>query len=430
MIKNMKRAGSLTALVSVSALVLAGCATGGETETSPETDSGDEAAEVSAAPEGTLTFANWQWLETGRGDGMWEAVSAYSEYNPGASFEQVATPFGEYANTLNTALGGGQGADIFVILDGQFNVLADAGLLEPLDDIVAEANVNASNNQMMVNGSQLGVTWEQAIYALLGNKNVMDEAGITEMPTTVDELIAAAAQVEANTDADGFAVRHRIAEFGGWSADFQNWMHGFGGGWSDGTNLTIDSPANIEAVTAFKKVYDSGVMPVGDDASTFRSKFKENSLGFMIDNNGAALSFATGGSITGTDIVSAPLPFPTGVSAHQKLILAVNANSENKELAKDFIRWFLTEEGQSLIRPWTGASTIATDGELSAEFTAANPWAQTYVEAGKTSKQIPIVGFELQTDEFYQTILEAVERVLTQGQDPAEALGEAQAALQ
>jgi multiple sugar transport system substrate-binding protein len=117
------------------------------------------------------------------------------------------------------------------------------------------------------------------------------------------------------------------------------------------------------------------------------------------------------------------------VSAHQKLILAVNANSENKELAKDFIRWFLTEEGQSLIRPWTGASTIATDGDLSAEFTAANPWAQTYVEAGKTSKAIPIAGFELQTDEFFQTILEAVERVLTEGQDPAEALGEAQAAL-
>jgi multiple sugar transport system substrate-binding protein len=430
MIKNMRRARSLTALVGASALVLAGCATGGETETSPETDSGDEAAEVAALPEGTLTFANWQWLETGRGDGMWEAVSAYSEYNPGASFEQVATPFGEYANTLNTALGGGQGPDIFVTLEQQFNVLVDAGLLEPLDDIVAESSINASNDTMMINGSQLGVTWERVVYGLLGNKNVMDEAGITEMPTTVDELIAAAEQVEANTDADGFAVRHRIAEFAGWSADFQNWVYGFGGEWSDGTNLTIDSPANIEAVTAFKKVYDSGIMPIGDDASTFRSKFKENSLGFILDNNGAALSFATGGSIVGTDIISAPSPFPAGVSAHQQIILSVNANSENKELAKDFIRWFLTEEGQSLIRPWTGASTIATDGDLSAEFKGENPWTPAYVEAGKTSKGIPIRGFELQTDEFLQTILEAVERVITQGQDPAEALGEAQKLLE
>jgi multiple sugar transport system substrate-binding protein len=142
------------------------------------------------------------------------------------------------------------------------------------------------------------------------------------------------------------------------------------------------------------------------------------------------LSFSSGGSIAGTDIVSAPVPFPAGVSAHEKLVLAVNANSENKELAKDFIRWFLTDEGQSLIRPWLGASTIATDGELSAEFTAANPWAQTFIEAGKTSKAMPIVGFELQTAEIFRTIMEAVERVLTEGQDPAEALREAQTALE
>jgi len=428
MLSRSKRVRSLASVIGASALVLAGCAAAEEAPVaSPDTD--DSASEEVSLPEGTLTFANWQWLETGRGETLWEAVTAYSGANPGASFEQEATPFGDYATTLSTAMGGGQGPDVFVVLDGQFEIFADAGLLEPLDDVLAGSAINSSNEPMVVDGQQLGVTWEQADYALLANKNVLDAAGITEMPTTLEELIAAGQQVQDNTDADGFAVRHRIAEFGGWSADFQNWTYGFGGSWSDGTNLTIDSAENIAAVTAFKQMYDSGVMPVGDDASTFRDKFKQNALGFMIDNGGAALSFTSGGAITGTDIISAPIPFPSN-GVHQKLILAVNANSENKDLAKDFIRWFVTEEAQTLIRPSMGAGTLATDAPLTADFLAANPWAETYVAAGSGSKSPLIVGFELRSQEIHQIILEAVERVITQDQDPAEALAEAQAAAE
>lgn len=428
MVTDTKKVRSFVALTGASALVLAGCASAEETQ-SPTTSSEDSSSAEVALPTGTLSFAHWQWLETGRGDTLWETVTSYTGYNPGASFEQEATPFGDYANTLNTSMGGGQGPDIFVVLDNQFAIFADAGLLEPLDDVLAGSTINASNTSLVVDGQQLGVTWEQADYALLANKNVLDEAGITEMPSTLDELIAAAQQVEDNTDADGFAVRHRIAEFGGWSADFQNWAFGYGGTWSDGTNLTIDSPENIAAVTAFKKMYDSGVMPIGDDAATFRDKFKQNSLGFMIDNGGAALSFTAGGAITGTDIISAPLPFSQG-GVHQKLVLAVNANSENKELAKDFVRWFVTEETQALLRPSMGAGTLATDAPLTAEFLEANPWAATFVQAGSGSRSSLILGFELQTQEIYQTVLEAVERVIALNQDPEEALKEAQAALE
>ena len=428
MISRSKRVRSIASVIGASALVLAGCAAAEEAPVaSPDTD--DSASEEVSLPEGTLTFANWQWLETGRGETLLEAVTAYSGANPGASFEQEATPFGDYATTLSTAMGGGQGPDVFVVLDGQFEIFADAGLLEPLDDVVAGSAINSSNEPMVGDGQQLGVTWEQADYALLANKNVLDAAGITEMPTTLEELIAAGQQVQDNTDADGFAVRHRIAEFGGWSADFQNWTYGFGGSWSDGTNLTIDSAENIAAVTAFKQMYDSGVMPVGYDASTFRDKFKQNALGFMIDNGGAALSFTSGGAITGTDIIYAPIPFPSN-GVHQKLILAVNANSENKDLAKDFIRWFVTEEAKTLIRPSMGAGTLATDAPLTADFLAANPWAESYVAAGSGSKSPLIVGFELRSQEIHQIILEAVERVITQDQDPAEALAEAQAAAE
>lgn len=422
------------ALMGVSALLLSACggadddaATDAATETATDASSADSDG-GSALPEGTITVADWQWLEEGRGDDLWDAVSGYEDANPNATLKQEATPYGEYADTLNTQMGSGLGPDVFVVLDNQFVVLQDAGLLEPLNDVVADAPLNASNDMMNIDGDQFGVTWEAVSYALIGNRNLMDEAGVDELPTTVDELIEAGQMIQENTDADGFAVRHRIAEFAGWSADFQNWVMGYGGAWSDGEQLTIDREENVQGVEAFKRVYDSGIMPIGDDASTFRNKFRENALGMMIDNSGATLSFTSGGQITGQDIVAGPLPFPEP-GVNQKLILAVNANSENPELAKDFIRWFLTEEGQTRIRPPLGASTLATDVPLPADFAQEHPWAEAYVALGEESKSILIEGFELDTQDYYQTIMEAVERVVTEDVPAQEALSQAQEQL-
>jgi multiple sugar transport system substrate-binding protein len=418
------------ALLAVTSLVLSAC--GGSTTEQPAAPAPAAPAPapvVEEPPSGNLVFGNWQWLEQGRGDDLWAAVSAYTEANTNATMEQAATPFGEYADTLNTQLGGGVGPDIFVILDSQWVVLQDAGLLAPLDDVVAGAALNASNDSLRADGELFGVTWEQVTYALLANKNLLAEAGIAALPTTVDELIAAGLQVQERTAADGFAVRHRIAELAGWRADFPNWTYGFGGSWSSNGALTLATDANVAAVEAFKKVYDSGIMPVGDDASTFRNKFRENSLAFIIDNSGAALSFTSGGQLTGADMISGPLPFPEGAGAHQKLILAVNANSPNVELAKDFIRWFVSTEGQTLIRPPLGASTLATDVPLPADFLAANPWAETYVQLGSRSRGLLIEGFEIVSVDYYQTIMEAIERVITTNQDARAALQQAQQQL-
>lgn len=419
MITTARRRG-LVALTSlaVAALTLSAC-----TGTDSGTGGGDE--QNSAAEGGELVFSNWQWLEPGRGEALWDAVSGYTQENPQAELVKSETAYGQYADKLNTELGAGEGPDVFIVLDSQFATLAEAGLVEPLDDVLEDADLNASNEELVVDGAQLGVTWEQVPYALLGNKNLLEQAGIAEMPTTIDELIAAGQAIESSTGADGFAVRHQMSEFDGWMLDFQSWAFGYGGGWSDGTNLTIDSPQNVEAVEQFKRVFDSGIMPVGDDASTFRTKFKENQLGLMIDNAGAALSFTSGGQITGEDIIAAPLPFPEP-GAHQKLVVAVNANSGNKELAKDFVRWLVSEEGQTAIRPALGASTLATDVPLTDDFTTANPWAQTYVDLGANTQGTLIPGHETDTKAIMQFVMQAVERVTAQDEDPRTSLEQAQ----
>lgn len=413
-----KRNSKLVAVATAGFLSLAmlGCSSGAS-EVSPSQTS-DEGLT------GTLTLADWQFLEPGRGDVLWAAAQEYQKAQPGVTIEKSETPYADYANKLVTELGAGAGPDVFVMLDSTFAPLSEANLLEPLDDVLGDADLNSSNAQGVVDGAQLAVTWEQVPYAFLGNKKVMEAAGITELPTTVDELIEAGKKVEA-TGADGFAVRHQISELAGWTLDFQNWPYGSGGQWSDGTNLTIDTPENVQGVAEFKRVMKSGIVPLGDDASTFRKKFMEGQLGFIIDNAGAALSLATGGSTTGHDIIAGPLPFPQP-GAHQMLFLGVNAQSENKEIAKDFIRWFASEEGQTAFRPGLGASTMATDVPLPDAFKSEHPWAETYLELGATSKSTLIAGHETDTAEIMKIILEAVERSVAEDADPQAMLADAQ----
>lgn len=418
MIRSQRKALVAVAAAGAIALTASGCGGGGS-------DTNDSADGPIA---GELSFGNWQWLEEGRGDRMWEAVSEFAAANPDVTMSKSETPFAQYADKLNTELGAGAGPDVFVVLDRQYWSLAEAGVLEPLDDVIDAESLNASNENLVIDGERYGVTWEQVSYGLLCNKNVMAASDITALPTTVDELIEAGEKAEAAGFA-GFAVRHQMNEFNGWAYDFPSWVVGYGGGWSDGEELTIDSQENIDGLTAYKQVFESGIVPVGDDASTFRSKFKENQLACIIDNSGTPNALSVGGAITGADIEAGPLPFPEP-GAHQKLILAVNANSDNVATAKEFVSWVASQEGQEALRPSIGASTMATDIPIDAAYLQEMPWAAAFEEIGKTSRSGIPQGFETESDAIMREVLAGVERVVTTGADPTAELQRAQQQLQ
>ena len=173
------------------------------------------------------------------------------------------------------------------------------------------SHLNNTNANGVVNGKRLGVAWQRAVYALIYDKPLL-EAGKAKIPTDVDTLITACRAVTAATGAIGLAARHQMADFTGWFMDFQNWAYGYGVDWVDAKGkLTIDTPAALAAVTAFKKVYDAKIIPIGDDMPTQRTRFKEKQIAFSIDNSGGTLNIASGGALAATDLYAAALPFST-----------------------------------------------------------------------------------------------------------------------
>lgn len=417
-----RRVAKALAIAAATALALTACSSGGS-----DTDGGDTSAG------GELSFSNWQFLEDGKGPIIWDAVKGYSGEDGNITLSKVEIPFANYADKLSTELGAGGGPDVMVLQDSQFVSLVDAGVLEPLDDIAEEMKdtLNTSNEAGYFQDAQYGFNWERPTYnTVIYNKDIFDELGLSA-PTSFDEFLTTAKTIKEKAGVSGFAGRHLTSEIDGWTLEMANWIYGFGGALSDGKELTIADAKNVEAVESFLEVFESGVAPIGDDASTFRAKFGQGEVGMLFENSGVATTITSNPEnvINGANLGAAPLPLPEAGSNSQ-LIIAVNANSKNKEAAKDFVRWTLSEEGQIALRAGLGASAMATDVEPDAEFMEKNPWAAQFLDAAKTSKGTLVEGFETDSKVIWREVLTAVEDLRTNGGDVKAKLDAVQKALE
>lgn len=377
----------------------------------------------------TLKLANSQWLDALRGKNLWAAVAKFQETNPNVRLEQVAIPAAEFNDKLTTEMGAGQGPDLAMMQEGLFYAIADAGFLVDLSAAGEGIALNKTNENGKIDGTQYGLAWQRAVYALIYNKPLLD-AGKAKIPTTVDELIGSAKAASAATPGViGFTGRHQMNDFSGWFMDFQNWAYGYGVNWVDADGkLTIDTPEAAKAVAAFKQVYASGIMPIGDSMPTQRTRFKEKHAAFSIDNSGGTLNIASGGAMQSGELGSAPMPFPNP-GAHQQIFVGVSSHSEHQEEAIAFVKWLMGPVGQQAMRDASGPDTLATDVPVSDAYAKTNPWAPTFAKLAENSRSTLIKGHEIETAQIMRFVMQAVEKVILTDVDPKTALAEAQAAV-
>jgi len=373
-----------------------------------------------------LVLANSQWLDALRGEALWNAMKLYEQKAPDVELRSLGIPSKDFGDRLMTEFGAGQGADIAIVQEGVFFALADAGLLIDVGAAGEGVVMNDTADNAVIDGVRYGVPWQRAAYGLIYNANLTgDVAGAA--PISVAQLIEKAQAVQ-NTHAGsiGFTARHQVSDFSGFYMDFQNWAFGYGAHWvDDAGNLTINTPQAVEAVRAFKQMYDSKILPLGDDMPTQRTRFKEAQVAYSIDNSGGTLNIASGGTLAGTDIHAAPLPFPQA-GAHQQIYVVVNVNSKQQQAAIDFIKWLVSQEGQAALRKASGPDRLATDVPLDPDFVAQNPWAPTFAELANQTRSVLIPGYETETLQIMRPIMEAVEDVLINNTDPQAALARAQ----
>jgi multiple sugar transport system substrate-binding protein/raffinose/stachyose/melibiose transport system substrate-binding protein len=180
---------AVTAAAIVAAMTLAACG-GGDSGSGGE-DGGDV----------TMTF--WHNSTTGDGKAYWEdTVAAFEEANPGVTINIQSIQNEDMDGKLQTALNSGDAPDIFmargggkladVVEAGQAMDLSDA-LTQETRDALGEASLSA----FTVDGGVYGVPTAVLPGGIYYSKDLFEQAGITETPTTVDELSDAVDQLKA-----------------------------------------------------------------------------------------------------------------------------------------------------------------------------------------------------------------------------------------
>ncbi len=403
-----RRLSLIIAGTAATALVATGCSGDGGS-------GGDSDGPV------TITFAASTFGDPGLGPRLQEFVDDFNASQDAVFVEPASVPFPTFGQTVLTQMGGGEGPDLIRFDMPEFSSAAAAGLLEPLDDTIDADALGLQpgpDQYLFVDDTRYGVIHDTSNYVMFYNTDL-----IPEPPTTYDEFLATA-QEKTEGDVYGLAFRQTQAEENGVWQDIFNYVYGFGGEWSDGENLTLDNPKNIEGLEKYQELYDADVIPKGADAATFRRMFAQNLVGMELNNGGYVV--ATQGTNPDLNFSVAPIPFPVRAQGAIMAPIVVNANSDHKEAADAYLQWMLEPEQQQKLQEALGAASMATPTERSAESLEETPFLAVFDELTNSSVPQIVVGFGAETPEIRSIVVREVISALQGQQTMQEAMERAQ----
>ncbi len=402
---------ALVAGISASALALAGCSS----------SSGEPSGSSGKPSPATITFAASTLGDPGRGPGLQKLLDEYNSSQDIVTIKPASVPYPTFGQTVLTQMGGGEGPDLVRFDMPEFEAAAGSQLLEPLDDQIDAKKLDliaAPDKYLTVDDHRYGVVFEDANYAMFYNADLIPEA-----PKTFDEFVQTAKKLTAG-DTYGLAFRQTQAEEAGVWQDIFNYVLGFGGNWSDGKKLTIDSPKVVEGLEAYQKLYDDNVIPKGADAATFRKMFANGKVGIELNNGGYVT--ATTAANPDLNFSVAPIPFPVKKQGALIAPIVVNANSKHKDAALDFIHWLLKPAQQVKLQEVLGASSVATPTERSAASLEKYPFLPVLDSLTDTGVPQIVVGFGAQTPDLRHIIVTQVLTALKGEKDMKTAMRDAQ----
>ena len=186
------------------ALVIGACAAPAAAPASEEGGAEAEAtapaSEEEAAPAaegGDFPFTAWALNEGASRDVVMGYIEEYAAEN-GVTINDVAFPWGETLNQLVLQANGGTAEGAAQLDIAWLNTLAATGKLKDLSAYAeGRGYQDAALASGQVDGVQYGLPWTTGSIGLVANKQILEDAGVAELPTTIEEFEAALAQIKA-----------------------------------------------------------------------------------------------------------------------------------------------------------------------------------------------------------------------------------------
>src|SRR5262245_24412910 len=331
------------ALLSVGALVLAGCQSG------PSTSSAGDAGAVDDGT--TITM----WTRSPTATFSQTLIDAYNASHKN-KVKLTVFPADSYQQKVGTAAGAKNLPDVLAAdvvyapnyaSKGVYLDLTERINALPFKDKLAPAHMKVATYE----GKNYGVPHDIDLSAVFYNKVLYTKAGLDpeKPPTTLDEMAAQAKQIQAV----GGGVSGYF--FGGACPGcqlFTSWPMIWASGGEvlneQGTASTIDNPVAAQVYSVLRQMYTDGVVPESaknESGTTWTQLFTDGKVGIQPMGATALQGIKEGADL---QVGVAPIPGLKGGSSSfvGGDVLGISSNSQHAAAAWDFISWTLSEDAQ------------------------------------------------------------------------------------
>ena len=403
----MKKKVLAVAIAAVVIASLAGCSTSGSSS-APSSASAPGPSALKNA-KGVTEITIWHGLGAANGVAFQNAIDAFNTANQG-KIHVTATFQGVYADLLakytaairskstpTIMLAGdvatGYMTDVKQSLAAASMAKANPGVLN-LGDLAAAAKAYYT-----VGGVQEAVPMNVSTPVLWVNKDILAKAGLSNAPlNTLDEVVAAAAQIKAKTGIAGFSmpdddwyVEQLTATAGQVFCTPDNGRSG-----KAPTAITINTGLAKQNISKVADLYRSGVAVDGAlDGSAATSAFQAGKVGLILHSSGIL-----GALKSGAPFNYQALPFPTSGPAGKSgpviggsaLWLSSTATKAQQVAGWQLEGYLTSPEVQATFSQATGYVAInnkAADIASEQAYLKANANSQTFATQLKSTPAIP-----------------------------------------
>lgn len=192
-------------------------------------------------------------------------VAEFEKANPGTTVEIISLPWGEAFQKFATMVSAGDVPDVVEMPDTWVSLYAGNDMLADLSPYL-ETWEHASD--LSDRAVALGAVDDRPVMlpygfylrAMFYNKDLLAEAGVEAVPTTLDEFRAAAEKVSALPGKAGYCMRGGPGGLNGWVM-FPATMAGDNAFFDEAGTSTFDSEDWVKGLTWYIDLYKDGLAP-------------------------------------------------------------------------------------------------------------------------------------------------------------------------
>ena len=378
----------------------------------------------------------WQYFFDARVSAMEQLIENFEAANPDITVKMTHFPYADYRTKVAAAIPAGEGPDVVQLFYGWLNDYVEAELIQPLpaDEFSPEV-IDAEffpMVQAMKDGDQYwALPTAVRSLALFYNTRLLEEAGV-EPPTTMDEMIAAAA---AMTKRDGAGNLTQVGMTAGMTAQDHHWwreglIRQMGGEpyMNDYTTVNYNSEAGLKALEFYTSMF------TGDDAVTAigfmdepQAAFKAGRAGMHIDGSFriGSLNKQRGLKWGVTELPATADGTRSNYSSYWVNAITTKADGEKYDAAVKFMQYVTSDEamqiwldvvGELPAKPSVGLTEANANDDTYGPFIKGLAYANTTKFANESAQR--------------QLMVEMVERITLEGMSPADSLAMAAEAEQ